>query len=236
MRTSVCCVVLVAPVMALALPADGALINEVSPDTLTTNTLEDLEALSGGTYPGTNYDGIIHADGISFAECFNGQQVTSNGYFDEVTGLPAGPLQLVPGAAGENLTIWGDGNQVIAGNGGLGFPEQNAVSEGAFAFMFDHDQAEIGFELLGLNGGAVMIDFFGRDGSLLDSKTVYSLEDGLRAFRVDGDSTGIAGVVVTTDDLGGIGFDNFFFSAPVPGPGALALLGLAMLVPTRRRR
>jgi hypothetical protein len=106
---------------------------------------------------------------------------------------------------------------------------------------------------MGGNLGNLYIDFFARDGSLIDGITInniYSLASPLDSpygFERDGGIKDIAGISLWNDDLLGIGFDNILFDvAGVPGdpntvipePSTFVLLGggLAGLALFARRR
>ncbi len=214
-------------------------ISEVDPGTLTTNTLEDFESLIGGGAPGTNYDSVISLSGISFGERFDGQGITDTGGFDSVPGLPTGPLTLVAGAAGQNLhVITAGGSNVLDGLGAAGFPNLGAIGEGAIAILFDSDQFEFGLTLAGVGPGASVVefDFYARDGSLIESTSLFPISSGAIAFRRAGDVEDIAGVVMTNLDPSGLAIDNVRFNVVIPTPGSLTLLAIAVLAARRRRR
>jgi uncharacterized protein (TIGR03382 family) len=121
-------------------------------------------------------------------------------------------------------------------NGGIG--------HGSVALLFDEDQSQLGFQIIGQNGSMGVASFFRRDGSLIETLNLdlpgfqsggYSpvLSFG---FLRDGGVADIAGMSFTNVDLAGIAMDNFIFSNSIPAPGAVALFGLAGLVGGRRRR
>ena len=55
-------------------------------------------------------------------------------------------------------------------------------------------------------------------------------------FSRDGGIADIAGMTISTTDINGIAVDDFRYTSNVPTPGAIALLGLAGLSRSRRRR
>ena len=205
----------------------------VDPNTLSTTDIEDFEGFAGGPHPGTNYDGIIAGNAISFAERFAGQTQSDQGDFDAILGNPTDPLTLQVGDPNDNLNIFLDVTNVLDGLGPLGFPDPDAIGEGAVAILFAIDHFEFGIDIHGANDGDVTFDFYRQNGSLIDSIT-FSAADQSYGFRRDGTISDIRGVLITNKDPFGIGYDNVRYN--IPAPGALALLGLAGLIGTRRRR
>lgn len=109
----------------------------------------------------------------------------------------------------------------------------SAIGEGWFGLLFDFDQSEFGFQLVGGNGGTTFVDFFLRDGSLIDSIMLWGLADAFYSFSREGGVKDIAGVAIYKNDGGGIGFDNLKRDVagrpdiePIPEPSTLTLLGL----------
>jgi len=222
--------------------AQAAPINQVNYGDLLGTQLITFDDVPGGGAPGTNYDGILASGGASFAERFVGQSNTPVGVFDALSGTPSGPLALAIGAAGENLNVFlNAGTNVLTGLGPLGFPDFDAVGEGSIAVLFANDQSEFGFQLVGGNQGTATIDFFRRDGSLIDRIVLAGLADSFYGFSRDGGLADIAGISIFNDDPGGIGFDNLKYdvaTTQVPEPSALVLLlsgGIALLFAARRR-
>lgn len=174
------------------------------------------------------FDSIFESGNTSFGESFAGQTVTANGDFDVLSGSPTDPLTLLAGDADTNITAIdggaGDvGNTSITGSGPTGFPNADAVGEGSIAILFDFDQSEFGFDIVGGNSGGATAQFWARDGSLID-EIIFSLGSSTFqsfGFRTDDSSQTVAGVSIFNNDPGGIGFDNFIFDvAGVPGtPG-----------------
>jgi len=231
----------------LAVPGfvSAAPINQVSPGTLTGGALITFDDVAGGGAPGTNYDGIFESGTAAFAERFVGQTLSSSGNFDVLSGTPSGPLALQLGAPGQNLNVFVNfSSQVLTGLGPLGFPNFDAIGEGSFAVLFDFDQSEFAFDLVGGNNGSATVEFFKRDGTLIDSITLSNLGSQSYGFQRDGSVKDIAGISIFNEDLGGIGFDNLRSDvAGVPGtptvpePASFVLLSLGLLgVLVRRAR
>ena len=194
-------------VLLIPLVAFAGTIQLVDPNSLTTNTSEDFEAIPEG-----NYDNFPQISGITFAERFFGQMISFDGDFDVVTGLPDNPLSSQPGEPNKTLAIVLSGNNVLAGLGPVGFPDNDAIGEGAISIEFAIDHSEIGMDIIGTSGGGALFEFFRRDGSLIDSLAIPTSLDGPRAFRQSGGSAEIAGVVMTNTDVAGIGIDNIQFN------------------------
>lgn len=125
------------------------------------------------------------------------------------------------------------GTNVLAGLGPTGFPNFNAIGEGAIAILFDNDQSAFGFESVGGNLGDANFDFFARDGSLIGSLTPTGLGTDLFGFSREGGVNDIAGISIWNTDPAGIGFDNIIFDVPgdnvaVPAPATFGLLGIGL--------
>ena len=184
-------------------------VAQVDPATLTCDGTVTFDDVTGGAAPGTNYDAVFESGGADFAERFAGQTLTANGDFDVLSGSPSNPLALQTGAANQNLNVFVNvSSQVLTGLGPVGFPSSNAIGEGSFAVLFDFDQSEFGFDLVGGNGGTATVDFFGRDGTLIHTIVLTALSDQSYGFQREGGLNDIAGISIQNDDTGGIGFDN----------------------------
>jgi hypothetical protein len=235
--------VLSIPTLALAAP-----VNQVPYASLTGTALITFDDVPGGGAPGTNYDGIFESGNAAFAERFVGQTLGASGPFDTLSGTPSAPLALQVGAPGRNLNVFVNaGSQVLTGLGNLGFPSFDAIGEGSFAVLFDFDQSQFGFQLVGGDSGTATVSFFARNGTLIDSVTLTGLADAFYGFSREGGVQDIAGISITNNDPAGVGFDNLLSDVQgvpgtpgdtIPEPGTLLLLGsgLAGLRLIRRRR
>ena len=211
-----------------------------------TETFESFDA--GDPFIGANYDGVVaNPFGLAIAERFAGQTVSDGtnqsggGVHDVINGLPDGPLSLALGAATQNLVIGdttpvGGTGHAISGLGSLGWPDFQAIGEGAATFLFDAGQPDIGFTTFGaLDGGDLRADFYDRSGGLLGSVTIDEIRDGGFGFATSDGSASIAGMVLTNTEAEGISYDNVRYHT-VPTPGAFALLTIAGAATRRRRR
>jgi PKD repeat protein len=196
-------------------------IVQIDPAELTCEAVVTFDDVSGGDAPGTNYDGVFESGNAALAERFVGQTLSYSGDFDVLSGTPAMPLTLQVGLPYENLCVYhyyGTDSQVMPGCGPLGWPASDAIGEGSFAILFDYDQSEFGFDLVGGNDGSCTVNFFRRDGTLIDSHTISGLADISYGFRRVGGIYDIAGVSVHNEDLAGIGVDNICHDVSgVPG-------------------
>jgi hypothetical protein len=230
--------------LAYASPASADPVNQVSYLTLTGTGLITFEDIAADA----NFDTTFESGGALFGERFAGQTLSFNGDHDVLSGTPTNPLAAQAGAAGQNLsTLTHNSSNVLTGLGRLGFPNSDAIGEGAFSVLFDFDQSEFGFQLVGGNLGSATVDFFRRDGSLVSSIEVSGLTDSFYGFQREGGVSDIAGISVYNIDLAGIGFDNLRHSVqgvvgepnvvPLPGAfwGGLALVSGLGLNRFRRR-
>jgi len=199
---------------------DQVEINEVYYSQLNCGAVVTFDDVQGGESPGTNYDVVLESNGTSLAECFVGQTRVYSVNFDILVDEPSNPLTLSVGNPNENLTIYhfeGSNSQVLVGNGPLGYPVFDALGEGSIAILFDYDQSEFGFELNGCNDGRATVEFFRRDGTLIDRIVLASLSNGSFGFqRVDG-VFDIAGVSIQNTDYSGLAFDNFCHDVEAAG-------------------
>ena len=193
-------------------PAISAPINLVDYASLTGIGLIDFEDLTGSLGSGTNYDNIFESGGADFGEHFLGQTVTYNRDFDIITGLPTGGfLSLEAGAKNENLNIFSlNNNNIMSGVGNKAYPDWDAIGEGAFSVLFDYDQSEFGFQLIGGNNGVAVVDFYRRDASLIDTYTINLswLSHQNYGFTRDEGVNDIAGITIYNNSGQGVGFDN----------------------------
>jgi hypothetical protein len=208
--------------------ADDSLIEMVPYSSLSCEGLITFSDVTGGAPPGTNYDAVFESDGADFAERFAGQTLSIVDFggiqHDVLSGAPSNPLSLQTGAANQNLNVTiapSTNSQVLDGLSPQdgGFPSFNAIGEGAFAVLFDFDQSEFGFQLGGGNAGDATLNFFRRDGSLIETITISNLANISYGFSRVGGVNDIAGVSIHNLDLGGIFIDNICHDVPgVTGP------------------
>jgi len=185
------------------------LISVVDPATLGCTQTTTFDDVPGGPAPGTNYDGVFHSIGVAFGERFVGQTLSYSGDFDVISGSPDNPLALGVGAPGQNLNIFAyNPSNVLTGLGNAGFPNFNAIGEGSFAMFFSAGQSQLGFSLVGGDGGTATLDFYRADGSFIDEIVISGLANQAYGFMRTGAITDIAGVLVQNDDGGGIGLDD----------------------------
>src|SRR5262249_25721565 len=114
-------------------PASSGLIEQVDPSTLTGTQFVTFQDIPAASSPGINYDEIVSSGSMSFAERFVGQTLSYNGIFDVLSGVGSEPLALQVGAPNQNLDLVSDifGNNILAGLGPLGYPDIDAIGEGA---------------------------------------------------------------------------------------------------------
>lgn len=162
--------------------------------------------------PGRLVSGVLDLNGASFGERFAGQSLSAEEMFDTVDGAADAPLTLMPGAAGQNLTVLrlSQGN-ALSGDGPAGYPKQEATGEGAIAILFTRDQGAVRLWLRGGEGGAATILFMDRDGTVIDSHAVAPLAEEAVGFAHEPGR--IAGLVVTNTDPEGIALDQVDFGA-----------------------
>lgn len=188
-----------------------------------------FDDVAGGPSPGVNHDDVFESNGAAFAERFLGQNLSYDGPFDQLSGTPVSPLTLQVGEPGQNLNIYlytSTNSQILTGLGAAGWPNSDAIGEGSFAVLFDYDQTEFGFQLVGGNDGPATVDFFRRDGSLIDSIVIGNLSTDSYGFRRAGGIADIAGISIQNVDPAGIGFDSLCHDTEgVPGYPPVCLAG-----------
>ena len=215
-------------------------MTQINPPSLLWTSLIDFNGLdvsAGG--PGTNVDDVLALAGASFSERFVGQAVSMAGANDVLSGLPSNPLTMIAGSTGQNLLLadisigQGPPSTVISGISGLGggFPDTGAIEKGALSVLFEDDQIAVGFDLIASPNTAVLLQFFRRDGYLIDTASVTGPTTGevvSLAFARDGGILDVAGLSITTSTADGARLDNFLFD-PIPEPSTLTLAALGLL-------
>jgi len=245
--------------VAHAPSAMAVTVVSVDPASLTGTAVVDFEDLNLANGETVNYDNEFESGTVQFSASFVGQTVSASGLFDILSGTPSSPLTFMADVMNENILAvdGGDGNfgnTGIAGLGPLGFPAPDAIGEGAISMLFDFDQSEFAFDLIGGDGGSATLQFFDRTGGLLSEVNTGSISGTIMlGFATDDGSQSIAGVSIMNTDLGGIGVDNIRSdvvgvvgpppASPPPGagnptlpPGILLMAtGLLALVGFRRK-
>jgi hypothetical protein len=212
------------------------LVQQVDPSTLTGTHFVTFQDVSAGSQPGTNYDGVVTSGNVDFAERFLGQTLSYNGNFDVLSGVGSAPLTPQVGAPNQNVAIYTDifANNIIAGLGPLGYPNLDAIGEGALAMLFPLRISEVGFDVFGIDGGgSLTINFFRADGSRIDTitlPTVMSPDIVRLAFQRVDSIDDIAGITIENDDPAGLGYGNIQFGAALLHPTpALSYVALGLV-------
>ena len=220
----------------------SAQIMQVDYASLTGTQFISFATVAGGPPPGTNYDGILVASGVAFGERFFGQTLTAVGDFDQLSGVPIGDLTLLAGAANHNLAPFQNpAGQVLSGIGTSGFPNNNAIGEGAVSLLFSSGQSEFGFRLTGGNGGGANISFFSGNGALIQSFLLGNLPlNSLYGFSRTGQLADIRGISIWNNDVTGIGLRDFRHDVISPVPEsetwAMMIVGFGAVGAAIRRR
>jgi hypothetical protein len=208
-----------------ATTSDG--IIEIDPANLSCHLLVTFDDFTCPPSPGVAYDTVLTSNGATFGERFAGQNLSYDGDFDVLSGTPTGPLSLIAGAPSQNLCVYYDtpffNTCLMTGVGPVGHPYNNGIGEGAFAVLLPFDQVEFGFELLG--GGNAVVNFFRRDGSLIDTITLTNYSGLSYGFRRSTGTRDIAGFSVHNSDPGGLAFDNLCFDGDTPTATSFATWG-----------
>ncbi len=182
-----------------------------------------------------------------FAERFVGQSLGFSGDFDVLSGTPVTPLALQVGMPDHNLDALMDefGTVNLNGLGPVGYlpalpvmnPDYDGIGEGSIAALFLSDYGQVGFDVLGVDGGGMMIvDFFRRDGSLIDTAVASTgppLTSAITitvAFQRVGGVNDIAGFSIYNTDPGGLGYANFRLAIPFSPVPALSTPTLGLLI------
>lgn len=226
----------VAAMAALALPpaaagaqgSQGAAAIRQAPHEAIAPRLEaviDFEAVPHRAEPGWNFDQVLVLAGARLGEAFVGQTTSAEGRFDRISGRPVAPLAVRAGVRGQNISVAyhrGLGSMAALPLGPVGFPALAGRGEGALAVRFPAPQAAIALKVhgeypdpLGARPatGRVHLAFYGADGALLGQVQVRLVPGVNRlAFATADGAARIAGVLITSDDPGGIAVDDIRFS------------------------
>ncbi|WP_137702034.1 hypothetical protein [Marimonas lutisalis] len=195
-----------------------------------------FEILPQRAEPGFNLDAPLREGRVNIAQHFAGMAPAiltdrRGGRFDTAGARPPqAPLRARPGPPGSNLSVAyhrGLGSNALFPLGPAGFPALQARGEGAIAILFDHDQQATGFVLhtdypapLGTDSGprgGVRVRFYTRDGRLLAIHD-HTLPRGRSAlgYAQTAAGPGIAGMLITNTDPGGIAIDDILYARLPP--------------------
>ena len=200
------------PTSGLACTAPVCLVD---PESLILPKIIDFDDLASGWGPGIEVKDVLPLNGASFGEHFAGQHVGNTNSFDHISGPAFRPLTLMPGAAGQNLSVVNfSGNALINGWGVAGFPKRDAQGEGAIAVLFDDDQSALAFDLRGGEAGAALVTFLRRDGSIIGAVNVQPTGEFTVGFIRNKGREDIAGFVITNTDPQGLAIDTLRFGKP----------------------
>lgn len=187
----------------------------VDPESLTLTRIITFEDVRSGAGPGYNLDEVLSLPGASFGERFAGQVTMANGTHDRIFGTATGPLTMLPGAAGQNLSVVHFGGQtVLNGYGAAGFPRREGQGEGVIAVLFDDDQSALAFDLRGGETGAALVSFFDRSGGSLGDVPVEPTGEFAVGFLRSTGAADIAGFIITNTDPQGLAIDTLRFGKP----------------------
>lgn len=202
-------------IMPQAVAACSAQVCLVDPASLALTQVITFDGTRSSPGPGHPVDDILVMDGAQFGERFAGQAVDPVRTHDTLSGMPRGPLVLMPGAKGQNLAIVNfDGNPMINGYGTAGFPRREAQGEGAIAVLFDADQSAFSFEIRGGDEGSATVTIFARDGRFIAAVPVAPTGEHGVGFLRAGGIADIAGFVLTNRDPQGLAMDTLRFGKP----------------------
>ncbi|KIN64438.1 hypothetical protein Z946_3329 [Sulfitobacter noctilucicola] len=195
--------------------ACGAPVCLIDPDSLNLPQMITFDDLRSSAGPGHNLDEILALQGATFGERFVGQQTMESGTHDQITGDASAPLTMLPGAAGQNLSVVHFyGNTVLNGYGPAGFPKREGQGEGAIAVLFDSDQSALAFDLRGGEAGRALVAFHRRDGRLIGQVPVSPTGEFAVGFLRSSGAADIAGFIVTNTDPEGLAIDTLRFGKP----------------------
>ena len=212
--------------MGRAAPAEAVLRVPYDPLMRELGELIDFEDYPRRLTPGTRLDAVQAYPGAAIGERFAGQAVSMEAGFEVLSPRPFGPLRLEAGRAGENLAVAFIlllTNQ-LSGVAPPGYPDRDALGEGAISILFDADQAALGFRATAeprpdddaQPNGRMQVAFFRRDGALIERLEIEM--DWARAgygFRRAGGLRDIAGISITNRDPAGIAIDDVIYDTVV---------------------
>jgi hypothetical protein len=204
---------------------DFGLINLVPYDNLWCDNRIDFEHVEGSPGSGTSYNGRLHIDQVSFSERLDGQIRDKVMDYDVLADLPTDPLRLAIGNKEENLAIVEKaGNNILTGIGPEKWPNPGAIGYGSIGVRFKDSQSEFGLRIVDPDGGAIVIQFYARNGTYIDF-FVFSgyTDDTYFGFERADFQKDIAGFSIYNTDPEGIGIDDIRYCSgnevtPTPPP------------------
>ncbi|WP_425659579.1 hypothetical protein [Roseobacter sp. EG26] len=192
--------------------ACGAAICLVDPEELQLTRIITFDDTHSSRGPGHLVSDLLVLEGAIFGERFAGQKIEPDGDHDQIEGRALPPLTVMPGAAGENLSVvFLQGNNVLNGYGVAGYPKRHAQGEGAISFLFDDDQSALSFQLRGGEAGQARAVFLRRDGTVIMTMDLPPAGEHAFGFIRSTGEADIAGVVITNTDPQGLALDNLRF-------------------------
>jgi hypothetical protein len=168
-----------------------------------TNDFTVIHDFEGGQFNmlGAPIDGIYEEFGTQFGERFDGQVVSENNGFEELSTTPFSELRLLANTD-SNDNIGFDTNGQLHING----LNDGVLGTGALSILFSQTVNRFGFDPFNDDGGEYTIDFFDISGGLIDSVTLSSNNSFFQSFSLTNGAPLIAGVSITNTDLNGLGF------------------------------
>lgn len=207
----------------------------------------------GELVDGAVIDGLLSSGGVQFGERFDGQELAvakaprpgavAQDWFDDLSyGTPMAGLTLLAGATGANLGAYryGDADGVaIFGIGPQNTDGSDPSGFGALSARFAMPVSALGLQLRDTDGGAITLQLYRNDGSLIEAVDLSGRTDGRYAFARSGGEADIAGFSLThRDSYYGVSLDNLVLAAaavPEPASALLLLPGLLTFAVLRRR-
>lgn len=195
----------------------------------------DFETYPTLPEPGQSVEGLMDFGPVVIGETFAGQPVAmlgGDGTFWDSPGGPAAadaPLRPLPGPVRQNHSVAyhaGFGSNALFPLGLRGFGAIEGRGEGMAAVFLDQDVAGFGVKLhadyadpLGAHPppGTATFWFYDRSGQMFDAVPV-ALRSGVQPVGFAMAHPGIAGVIITNTDPGGIAIDDIL--VPVEGLGS----------------
>ncbi|MDJ0820854.1 MAG: hypothetical protein QNJ09_03455 [Paracoccaceae bacterium] len=206
--------------LASAAQADPLLPVSWEEATRSPHRLISFDTLPEQAEPGHILNAALRFDGLWLGERLAGQtqSISPDGLFDQLTGRPRSPLQVLPGKPAQNMAIAqhrGFGSMALFPLGPKGAQAREGRGEGALAFTFDSAQTTIAFRLhadypaaLGTSQtpGPIRITFYDRKGALIEEQRL-TLPPGVQS-RAWQSATPVKAVTISNRDPGGIALDD----------------------------